>query len=291
MTNEQNPKLFWLASYPKSGNTWTRAFIANLRCAEDEPIHINELGTGPIASSREWVGAAFDFDINELSPDEVDRLRPLAYEWLSNKALEYEYHKTHDGYVYVDQKKQVPMFPVSATAGALVIVRNPLDVVISYAHHNNQSSDKTIAALNSEEHTMCGKTDRTYRQLRQSIGSWSAFNRSWIEAPVHKKVVRYEDMKTNPIDTFTGIAKFLQLPDDRELVGAALQKCRIDVLQAQENETPFREKSIFAKSFFRKGAVGDWREQLSSSQVRLIVDQHHEMMFELGYINEEGELL
>lgn len=287
----QDPKLFWLASYPKSGNTWTRAFIANLCNESDEPVHINELSTGAIASGREWVGAAFDFDINELSPEEVDRLRPLAYEWLSIQATEFEHHKTHDAYSYVDQDKRVPMFPASATAGALVIVRNPLDVVISYAHHNNRSIDKTIADLNSQEHAMCAKLGRIYKQLRQSIGNWSDFNRSWMQAPINKKFVRYEDMKTDPIDTFVGIATFLRLPNDREAVDTALRKCRIEVLQAQEKLTPFKEKSIVAKSFFRKGVVGDWREKLKPEQTRLIVDHHYEMMLELGYVNQHGEIL
>src|SRR6056300_989710 len=140
MTN--SAKLFWLASYPKSGNTWTRAFIANLLNEDPDPVDINELNTGAIASGREWVQAAFDFDIDELTHDEVDQLRPHAYRWLSDRAANYEYHKTHDAFSYVDEEGRLPLFPPEATAGALVIVRNPLDVAVSFAHHNASTIDK-----------------------------------------------------------------------------------------------------------------------------------------------------
>jgi hypothetical protein len=287
----QEPKLFWLASYPKSGNTWTRAFIANLLNEEPDPVDINEFNTGHIASNRFWVEAAFDFDINELSQDEIDRLRPLAYQWASDEATEYGYHKTHDAYSYVDPERQIAMFPPSATAGALVIVRNPLDVLVSYAHHNNATIEKTLEHLNSSEHAMCGKPGRPYRQLRQWLWSWSEFNRSWMQAPVTKKIVRYEDMKANPVQTFTEIATFLKLPNDHERVSDAVDRCRIENLQAQEQQTPFKEKSIVAKSFFRKGVVGDWKDKLTADQVRAILDHHHDLMLELGYIDENGEPL
>jgi len=44
--------IIWLASYPKSGNTWLRIFLTNLRCDGEEPVNINELDGGPIASAR-----------------------------------------------------------------------------------------------------------------------------------------------------------------------------------------------------------------------------------------------
>jgi len=68
--------LYWLASYPKSGNTWVRAFIANLTHTGPGAVDINALDTGAIASSRHWIEATLGFDTTELSHGEIDRLRP-----------------------------------------------------------------------------------------------------------------------------------------------------------------------------------------------------------------------
>ncbi|MCK9372313.1 MAG: sulfotransferase domain-containing protein [Sulfuricurvum sp.] len=285
-----NPKLFWLASYPKSGNTWTRAFIANLLNEDSQPVDINEFNTGAIASSRAWIQKAFDFDINELSHDEIDRLRPMAYRWLSDQAQEYEYHKTHDAFSYVDEQQEIPLFPKEATAGALIIVRNPLDVSISFAHHSQCSIDKAIDDMAKTKFCFCGKSNKLHNQLRQWLWSWSQYNRSWMEAPVPKLLVRYEDMKAKPLETFTQIATFLKLPNDEKSVSDAIEKCRIEKLQEQEAQNPFKERPAQAKSFFRKGIVGDWKNTLSQTQIETIVKEHSELMLELDYLDKEGNL-
>lgn len=291
MSSKAQGKFFWLASYPKSGNTWTRLFIGNLLNANEEPLSINALETGSIASSRLWVQAAFDFDINELSHDEVDRLRPYAYEWLSNQSDEFGYHKSHDAFTYLDGDKSRPMFPVAATAGALLIVRNPLDVVISFAHHSQKSIDTVIERISHSDSKLAGKTNKGQTQLRQRLLTWSEFNRSWMQAPIEKKVIRYEDMIANPIRVFTEVAIFLRLPSDPDRVSRAVEQCRIETLQGQEKLHRFREKPITAKSFFRKGIAGDWKNTLSEKQVQTIVQAHYDLMLEMGYINENGEVI
>ena len=282
------PRLFWLASYPKSGNTWTRAFIANLLNEDQAPVDINTFNTGAIASGRGWVQQAFDFNINELSHDEIDQLRPLAYQWLSDQATEFEYHKTHDAYSYIDDNKTQPLFPIDATAGALVIVRNPLDVAISFAHHNHCSIDQSIENMCNPNFAFCGKANRLHNQLRQWLWTWSSFNKSWINAPIHKCMVRYEDMKQTPLETFTKVASFLNLPNNEEQIAAAIEKCKIENLQNQEKETPFIERSAKAASFFRKGIVGDWKSTLTKPQIDKIIESHHELMVELNYLDCNG---
>lgn len=284
-------KLFWLASYPKSGNTWTRAFIVNLLNEGPDPVDINALNTGAIASDRDWVQSAFDFAIDELNHDEVDSLRPLAYQWLSDQADDFGYHKTHDAYSFLDKEQTQPLFPASATAGALLIVRNPLDVAVSFAHHCQCSIDQIIEYMNQADYSFCGNTKKLHNQMRQWLWSWSTFNRSWMQAEVPKMVVRYEDMKTAPVETFTKIATFLHFPDDETAVAEAVEKCRIENLQSQEQANPFRERPAKAKSFFRKGIIGDWQNKLTEQQVGQIIEAHYDLMLELNYINEQGEPL
>lgn len=254
---KNKPQLFWLASYPKSGNTWTRAFIANLLNEEFDPVDINAFNTGAIASGRSWVQQAFDFDINELSHDEIDKLRPYAYQWLSDQAEAFEYHKTHDAYSFIDVDKTQPLFPIDATAGALVIVRNPLDVAISFAHHSHCSIDQSIENMCNSDFAFCGKSNRLYNQLRQWLWTWSSFNKSWMNAPINKCVVRYEDMKQSPLDTFTKIATFLNLSDNKKRVEAAVEKCKIENLQYQENKNTFQRALSKSQALFPQGSC--WR--------------------------------
>lgn len=285
MTSADTAQLFWLASYPKSGNTWTRVFLANLLRAEPEGIDINQIDTGAIASGREWVQAAFDFDINEMDHDEVDKLRPVAYSWLSLQASEPEYHKTHDAYTYVSEGQ--PLFPVSATRGAVILVRNPLDVAVSYSHHNGEAIDRTITRLNNPEGAMCKQIFGLPNQLRQRMLSWSGFYRSWFDAPIAKCVVRYEDLHADPVSTFARITRFLAIDADMPAITEAVDKSSISSLQAQEAQKPFREKSGRAENFFRKGEVGDWKNHLSDEQVKSIINCHQATMIELGYLDQE----
>lgn len=295
--NEQ-AKIFWLASYPKSGNTWTRVFIANLMSSTG-PIDINQLNTGSIASSREWVEQALGFDINELSHDEIDKIRPLAYQYLSQHSDAIEYHKVHDAYSYVDGVKlnsnkiftkinKQALFPNSATRGVLYLVRNPLDVAISFAHHCGWSIDTTINNMSNTQQTFSGGSNKLYNQLRQHLYSWTMHVQSWLDAPIDNKLfVRYEDMKLSPFSTFSKMAKFLELPYDESSIKKAIGNSEIKQLQAQEEVNVFKEKSNKADSFFRKGIVGDWQERLTQSQVNHIINDHGRLMKQFGYLDDD----
>lgn len=280
--------IYWLASYPKSGNTWTRSFInALLNKEPEEELDINALNTGAIASSRHWLENGLGFDIDQLDHEEVDRLRPYAYRWLARQLDGYGYHKIHDAYTYLPNG--LPVFPSEASSGALYIVRNPLDVAVSYANHNSESIDKTIRKMGNQHHGLCASNDRCYNQVRQQLLSWSYHVTSWQSADLNLLTVRYEDMKCMPERTFQQIAEFLQLPSDGKSVADALGKCCFDKLKAQEEHKGFSEKPTVSSSFFRKGIVGDWRNTLTAEQVARIIEDHTDVMRSLGYLNDHGE--
>jgi hypothetical protein len=102
-------------------------------------------------------------------------------------------------------------------------------------------------------------------------------------------VMRYEDMKRLPGETFTAAAAFLGLPHGRERVVDALEKSSFDELQRQEREQGFRERPPSAESFFREGRVGAWRETLQADQVARIVRDHRDVMRRFGYLTEGDE--
>lgn len=277
--------IYWLASYPKSGNTWTRSFIYAI-LNPDKELDINELATGAIASSRQWIESGLGFEINQLDHDEVDRLRPPAYRWLSRQVEGYGYHKIHDAYTYLPDG--TPLFPKEAALGALYIIRNPLDVALSYANHNGQSVDQTIRQMRDPDHAFCGSDKRFVNQIRQRMLSWSEHVNSWLPSGLNLFTVRYEDMTGSTEATFKKIAEFLQLPSDEHSVATALEKCSFDRLKAQEKEKGFREKPIAAAGFFDNDILGDWKTALTKRQVTTILHDHREVMQAFGYADVNG---
>lgn len=283
--------LYWLSSYPKSGNTWMRLFIANLSGEEDGAIDINEVHTGTIASSRGWIDEVLGFDIGVLSHNEIDKLRPEVYRWSAEHAETLEYHKIHDAYTTLADGRN--LIPPEAIRGALYLLRNPLDVAISFAHHSNCSIDKAIDNMSNPEFAFCGGNKRLYNQLRQWLLSWSEHVLSWVDAEHIKRllILRYEDMINDPLSTFTQAASFLELSGDKNSINKALEHCAIEKLQKQEREKGFKEKMAKSKNFFRKGKVGDWQNTLSDKQIMRIVSDHFEVMQRFGYLDSQGNPL
>ncbi|MCP5028332.1 MAG: sulfotransferase domain-containing protein, partial [Actinomycetia bacterium] len=78
--------IVWLASYPKSGNTWFRTFLANLLRDDEDPVDINELRTGSIASARNPFDIHTGLEASDLTQDEIDLLRPGVYRRMAEMA-------------------------------------------------------------------------------------------------------------------------------------------------------------------------------------------------------------
>ena len=101
--------IVWLASYPKSGNTWFRAFAANLRSDSDEPVDINSLRTGSIASARRVFDEFSGVEASDLTAVESESLLPKVYLRMAEEATETEYYKVHDAYTLtIDGRPRLP---------------------------------------------------------------------------------------------------------------------------------------------------------------------------------------
>lgn len=282
--------IIWLASYPKSGNTWFRIFLTNLLRDSDTPANINELETSPIASARGIFDQHIGFEASDLSADEIDRLRPELYCYLAEEQEEPLFMKIHDAYTLVADN--LPLIPATATGGALYFIRNPLDVAVSFAHHNGTDYDTAIANMADNAFTFCGKPKRLHKQLRQKLLTWSEHVLTWADAaPFPVCLLRYEDMKTQPLETFTRAVCFAGLLHNEEQINKALAFSKFEVVQQQEEAEGFQEKSAVSTRFFRKGESGSWREELNAEQVQRIIADHREVMQRFGYLDKDGEIV
>ena len=282
--------IIWLASYPKSGNTWFRIFITNLLSDSGQPASINDLKEATISSSRKIFDDYTGLSSSDMTFEEIDRLRPDVYKLQSEESEELLFKKAHDKFYFVD--KQKPLFPPEISKGCIYFIRNPLDVLVSFAYHSAKPVDKMVKTINNSDYAFCDRNDRQVNQLRQLLGSWSDHVKSWTEQtliPVH--VMRYEDMIRQPVDTFTRAVDFLHLDYSSQKIEEAIKKSDFNILTQQEKESGFKEKMIKSKKFFRKGKIGDWRNYLDDKQVKEIIQHHREMMKKFGYLNENGNII
>ncbi len=279
-------KILWLASYPKSGNTWLRAFLANYLDDADRPFDINRLSRFSFADMAiEWYERVSGKPAAELTVEEVNALRPAVHRFFANARPGLVFVKTHSALTAIND---VPTITPDVTFGAVYVVRNPLDVAVSYGHHAGVGPETAASYLCHRRFTQPMEGG----QVLQVLYDWSTHVRGWLRAPgLYLKLLRYEDMVANPTHAFGEVIDFLKLPRDRRRLKKAVRFSAFRELAGQEQEAGFRERAPLAERFFRDGQAGGWREWLPAAQVRQIVDRHREVMIEEGYLSTEGEIL
>jgi len=275
--------IVWLASYPKSGNTWARAFLQSYLDPAG-PVAINDLAIGNAAQH-----ALFDqfgaLEVSDLTDDEVERLRPSLYRTMASGAGEPLFLKVHDA--FGTTADGVPVFPPDATRAAIYIVRHPCDVAVSLAHHVGGSMSEAVAMLCREASVLRERTG----QCRQRLRSWSGHVTSWTdESPLAVHAVRYEDLLASPRREFSSMLSAAGLAIDQGQLVRAIEHSSFERLQAQERATGFTERSPKATApFFRSGRSGGWRDYLTPDHVRRVVDAHGHVMQRFGYLTPAGE--
>jgi hypothetical protein len=280
-------RIVWLASYPKSGNTWFRLLVANLT-ATDEPTDINAMKErGGIASAR----GEFEFhtmlDSGLLTHDEADVLRPRVYEMLAGEEVEeaeagVRLVKAHDAYLTTPAGEPL----LRAAEGAIVIVRDPRDVAPSLANHRRSTVDDAIAFMANKDATFAANPRGQANQLRQRLLDWSGHAASWLDqTDIPVCLVRYEDLQADPVATFSAALEFAGRTAARADVERSIEFARFERLQAQELERGFSEWRSRNSSalFFRRGKSQAWRSELTAEQVQRIESVHGSMMARLGY--------
>lgn len=290
VTGLQRP-LIWLASYPKSGNTWLRLLLRAIDAESDASWQeLQFRGDEVIASSRELVQRATGFIASELVPDDADSLRSLAYRRLAATATQKVFIKAHDRY---DSAAIGAIdFPQELTAAIIYLVRNPLDVVPSFSHHLGISIDQCIALLENEDAALGGGRNGDPEQFRQQLGSWSQHVHGWTTPQSSSlTVVRYEDLMRDTaavLDRVLGSIGRAGLPTSR--LEEAVSRCRFERLQANERREGFGDRSPAGRPFFRSGRIGEWREVLTPDQVQRILRKHGPVMRSMGYDTSECSL-
>jgi hypothetical protein len=271
--------IVWLASYPKSGNTWIRAFLANLVANRSDPVPLGDLPKYCEDEARpELFSMAAGKPSTELSLDEILATRPHVHALIAANARGSRFVKSHNHAGELDGHS---LHNIQVTAGAIYVVRNPLDVAVSMTHHFGLTLDEAIERL-ANPHVATANDALFVTQL---LGTWSFHVKSWADlASERVLVLRYEDLVEKPAKQFAKVAKLVGIGQDRARIERAVRHSGFGMLSSLEKKHGFVEVSDNAPRFFRAGKMNQWREAMSREQVMRVIDAHREQMQRCGYV-------
>ena len=277
--------IFWLASYPKSGNTWIRMFLRSYFLSSNQKFSLNEKGM-------------LDFEVSNFPTSELlknanidySNFHNIAKNWVTLQDIinlngKLNFLKTHNGNFNLGN---YPFTNTDNTIGGLYIVRDPRDVVLSYANHfgvnNDVSTDMLIDEENGEQYFDEKLKEKYFRSL---MGSWSMNYLSWRHYKGRKiHLMRYEDLVKNPKKNFIKMLEYINsiisINIDQNRISKAVEETAFHKLQKLENREGFIE--VGKGKFFRKGKVGEWKENLDPKLTKKIEDHFRKEMIELDYL-------
>lgn len=254
--------IIWLASYPKSGNTWMRSLLAHYLMPPGKAPDINNLREFTTGDTRQDIfNAAVGGQYQGETVEEWLKVRQKVVRMIAASKPDHHFVKTHCQSIKIHGQD---LIPPEVTAAAIYVLRNPFDLAPSFARHQSADIDTAIGRMTSPE-TIMG----TGTGIFDMLGRWDDHVRAWTGAPgLPHYVVRYEDLLDRPARTMRGLLeKFLRVPIDNPKLARAIKATSFEAMKKQEEEKGFFEKPKGMTSFFAKGQAGVWREDLTPEQV------------------------
>ena len=273
--------IIWLASYPKSGNTWLRAFLSTYLYGDNNKFDFSLLKKIPKFPHKKLFEGIIDIKNLKKNKFEIVKYFIAAQQKL-NLDNSIKLLKTHNAYVsfknnwFSDEKN---------TKAFIYIVRDPRSVVLSLSSYQNVSVEKaTDLMLNQNSYGSADK-DGLMIDVRSS---WKMNYLSWKKQKKFKGIiVKYEDLKKEPLIQFTKILNFLKnyidLDVNKEKIKQCIDLCDFKKLQNLENKLGFDE-AISSNPFFRKGELNEWEKLLNKEIKNKIESNFGREMKELGYL-------
>ena len=273
-------KNIFLASYPKSGNTWMRAIIANLYNF-DKKFNLKTLKSIPLLSIKknfdEFENKIYS-DNNILHFDWVSQNIIVCQKILNNKSNHLNIFKTHS----VRHKK---FTNETVNAGFIYIVRDPRDIVVSFKNFSGKKFDEIINELLFEKQLMINTNG-----AKELLSTWDFHVRSWLNYnTVPRLIIKYEDLKSNPKEIVLNIKEFLnkiyklKIDLSDKQIDKIIENTNFNNLRKLENQYGFDEATKFSK-FFRSGNSNQWKDVLSKTQLQLIENNLQTLMKYFNYI-------
>ena len=285
--------IFWLTSYPKSGNTWIRSLLSAYLFSENGDFNFKLLNNIKQFSSSQ------DIPNND---DGLDSQQIIYKNWLPaqkkiNQSSKTHILKTHNALCNINGYNFTDKFN---TNGAIYIVRDPRNIILSISNHYGLTHEDAYSfivnkkkiifpkIIKEEENNNHQETDFNF------LSDWSGHYNSWKNinfCPI--KIIKYEDMIKNDRMAFVSVLKFLskfiKIDIAEKKINNVLSSTTFEKLSQMENKYGFEESPIFPKinkknKFFNLGKENDWKKLLDSKIQKKVEKIFEREMVELKYL-------
>ncbi len=281
--------IIWIASYPKSGNTWVRSMISSLVYSKNGKFDFSLLRNIPQFPRRKY----FNHFTNDFNNIEELKKHWISAQDLINLNSKINFFKTHHlncdigDYSFTNNEN---------TAATIYIVRDPRTLVNSIANHYSKTLEDskkfilTSRILNSNPKNLSDKNIATL------LGTWSEHYKFWVHNKRYSKnllILKYEDLVKNTETEFDKIIEFLRkyMPveiNDKKKKNI-IETTNFNNLKKLENDGNFQE-AVYNKitkekiNFFYKGPNNDWTNSISKEIQKDLEIALKAEMTELSYI-------
>ena len=276
--------IIWLASYPKSGNTLLRSILATYFFSEDGIFNFNHLykiGQFPSLIHFENLG------IDTSDSDQIYSNIIKAQELINNSSKQLKFFKTHSALAKINNNNFTDS---KNTLGAIYVIRDPRNVVTSFAHHYQIDSDEATKCLLNEKfwNYKNEKVPKTFlSSWKQNYNSWKQFNDKTL-------FIKYEDLIKNKKTVLIRVFKFFEslgakIELDMVKLNKVIKSTEFEKMKDMETKETFRESIVDKETgkkrpFFNLGPKNDWKKILSDKNREKIEKAFREEMLELGYL-------
>ena len=282
--------IFWIASYPKSGNTWLRTLISAYYYSKDGIFNQSILkNIGQFPEKRHFV----DFDYNQENVADTTKLWIKSQEKI-NADKKIRFFKTHNTFGKVNN---CDFTNKQNSAGCIYIVRDPRNVITSLKNHyemNHETSLKWMTNTKNYIYDIRNVKEDGYSDF-QFISSWSMNYKSWkVQKKIPIKIIQYEDLLRETYSVFEDIIEFinkiLNIKEkiDRNKLKSSVSSTYFDKLKNEEKKNGFTEAVHSKKNkkkipFFYLGPDNNWKKILDKNQQLKLTNEFKNDLKELDY--------
>ena len=282
--------IIWIASYPKSGNTWVRSLLSTYLYTEDGSFNFNLLKKILKFPSKIYLKYFIkDFsDIKKVSEYWISAQERINL-FNENKSV---FLKTHSALCTLENN---PFTNKKNTQAVIYIVRDPRNVVTSISNHFSMSIEQAYNFMTNEYKILTADKWSTKNfGIAEVLGRWSQHYKSWKNikfAPI--LIIKYEnllnDTKTTLITILNFLQKFTDISIDDKKNLNTVKSCNFENLSKMEknegfDEAAYSEETTKKVKFFHLGKKNNWKDLLSLEMEKKIRTVFNNEMKELKYI-------